>query len=281
MAQWWRTRLPAQEMRVQSLGWEDPLEEMATHSSILAWEILCTEEPGGLQSMGSPKNQTQWGTSHLTHTHARAHTHTHTCTHTYLPLDQFPLDFPTSRLQLDQQRLKGSWYHLDHSRVRRPCGALCSAASSFIIFTFSVCVATWSVFPTLSGWQARFARGQDQQPLSAWPKNQDSWTNKWRWIPHSPFNTSLNDEAVPYPSFWKVTSVFTPRSYSVFLLSHTSAHCHKCPSCLNHTPLPSLSERCLFYCDCWLLSPSTAGQAPLTQGLVTVISLYFAYFNQE
>ena len=38
---------------VQSLGWEDPLEEdMATHSSILAWRIPCTEEPGRLQSMG-------------------------------------------------------------------------------------------------------------------------------------------------------------------------------------------------------------------------------------
>ena len=41
-------------MQVQSLGWEDPLEEgMATHSSILAWRIPWTEEPGGLQSMGS------------------------------------------------------------------------------------------------------------------------------------------------------------------------------------------------------------------------------------
>ena len=40
--------------RVQSLGWEDPLEEgMAAHSSILAWRIPWTEEPGGLQSMGS------------------------------------------------------------------------------------------------------------------------------------------------------------------------------------------------------------------------------------
>ena len=42
------------EMRLRSLGWEDPLEEgIATHSSILAWEILWTEEPGRLQSMGS------------------------------------------------------------------------------------------------------------------------------------------------------------------------------------------------------------------------------------
>ena len=43
-----------QETRVQSLGQEDPLEnEIATHTSILAWEILWTEEPGGLQSTGS------------------------------------------------------------------------------------------------------------------------------------------------------------------------------------------------------------------------------------
>ena len=40
------------ETWVQSLGWEYPLEKgMATHSSILAWSIPCTEEPGGLQSM--------------------------------------------------------------------------------------------------------------------------------------------------------------------------------------------------------------------------------------
>ena len=47
--------LPAmQEGWVQSLGWEDPLEEeMVTHSSILAWRIPWREEPGGLQSMGS------------------------------------------------------------------------------------------------------------------------------------------------------------------------------------------------------------------------------------
>ena len=45
-----------QEMRVQSLGWEDPLEkELATHSSILAWKIPWTEELGGLQFMGSQK----------------------------------------------------------------------------------------------------------------------------------------------------------------------------------------------------------------------------------
>ena len=47
--------LPAmQETQVWSLGWEDPLEKgMATHSSILTWRIPWTEEPSGLQSMGS------------------------------------------------------------------------------------------------------------------------------------------------------------------------------------------------------------------------------------
>ena len=51
--------MPMQEMWVQSLGQEDPLEnEMATHSSILGWEIPWTEEPGGLQSMGSQKSRT-------------------------------------------------------------------------------------------------------------------------------------------------------------------------------------------------------------------------------
>ena len=47
--------LPAkQEMQVQSLSWEDPLEEeMATLSSVLAWDIPWTEESGGLQSIGS------------------------------------------------------------------------------------------------------------------------------------------------------------------------------------------------------------------------------------
>ena len=60
MAQWERIHLPMQEMQetqVQSLGREDPLEEeMATHPSILAWEIPWTEEPQ--QSMGLQKSQT-------------------------------------------------------------------------------------------------------------------------------------------------------------------------------------------------------------------------------
>ena len=46
----------ALEMPIQSLGWEDPLEEgMATHSSILAWRIPWTEEPGVLWPVGSQR----------------------------------------------------------------------------------------------------------------------------------------------------------------------------------------------------------------------------------
>jgi len=49
VTQWQRNHLPVQEMQVQSLGQEDPLErEMATHSSVLVWETVWTEEPGGL-----------------------------------------------------------------------------------------------------------------------------------------------------------------------------------------------------------------------------------------
>ena len=56
MAQTAKRLSTMQEIWVQSLGQEDPLEEeMATHSRILAWRILWTEEPGGLQSMGSQR----------------------------------------------------------------------------------------------------------------------------------------------------------------------------------------------------------------------------------
>ena len=56
MAQMVKNRPAMQETWVRSLVWEDPWEkEMATHSSILAWRIPWTEEPGGLQAMGSQR----------------------------------------------------------------------------------------------------------------------------------------------------------------------------------------------------------------------------------
>ena len=53
-------RSAMQETWVRSLGQEDPLEKgMATHCSVLAWRIPCTEEPDGLQPMGLQKSQTR------------------------------------------------------------------------------------------------------------------------------------------------------------------------------------------------------------------------------
>ena len=55
------------ETHVQSLGWEDPLEkEIATHSCILDWRIPQTEEPGGLQSLGSQRVRHDWMTNTVT-----------------------------------------------------------------------------------------------------------------------------------------------------------------------------------------------------------------------
>ena len=58
-----------QETQVQPLGQEGPLEkEMATHSNILVWKILWTEECGGLQSLGSQRVRYDLATEYLTHT---------------------------------------------------------------------------------------------------------------------------------------------------------------------------------------------------------------------
>ena len=65
------------ESWVRSLGWEDPLEEeMATHSSTLAWRIPWTEEPGRLQSMGLQRVRHDWVTNSLFHL-CKAHTGSH------------------------------------------------------------------------------------------------------------------------------------------------------------------------------------------------------------
>ena len=68
--------MPIQEMWVQSLGHEYPLqEEMATRSSVLAWKTPRTEEPGRLQSMDSPR---------IGHDRPQTYIHTHTHIHTHI-----------------------------------------------------------------------------------------------------------------------------------------------------------------------------------------------------
>ena len=66
-----------QEMQVQSLGQEDPLEkEMATHSSVLAWKVPWTEEPTSY----SPWDYKELDMTECIHTHTHTHTNTHTHT---------------------------------------------------------------------------------------------------------------------------------------------------------------------------------------------------------
>ena len=65
---WWahtvKSLLAMRETWVRSLGWEDPLEEgMTTHFSALTWRIPWTEEPGGLQSLGSQRVRHTWSYS--------------------------------------------------------------------------------------------------------------------------------------------------------------------------------------------------------------------------
>ena len=67
MAQVVKNLRAVQETRIRSLGREDPLEEgIATHSSVLAWRIPWTEEPGGLQSMGPQRARHDWAASTFT-----------------------------------------------------------------------------------------------------------------------------------------------------------------------------------------------------------------------
>jgi len=87
VVQWLRIRLPMQElqeMQVQSLGQEDPLEEeMATHSSILAWRIPTERGARRATVYGVEKSWTRLSMhTHILHTYAHTHT-THICTHTH------------------------------------------------------------------------------------------------------------------------------------------------------------------------------------------------------
>ena len=139
-------------------------------------------------------------------------------THTHLPLDPLAPWLPNIQISAQSAETQGV--------PMLPRSLSCEDTSWRFVWRcliisnslLSVCVTTWSVSPTLSGWQAHFARGQYHQPLSAWHINQDSWMNKWRWIPLSRFSTSLNDEAVPYPSF----------CLHLVLLFHVPALSHLC-----------------------------------------------------
>ena len=102
--------LPAmQETRARSLGWKDPLEEgMATHSSILAWRIPWTEEPGRLQSMSLQTVGHTWVTNH-----------SHSLLQGIFLIQASNLGLLHCRRILYHLSHQGSW--LSHSNKRRTC----------------------------------------------------------------------------------------------------------------------------------------------------------------
>ena len=99
-----------QETWVWPLVWDHPLEEgMATHSSILAWRIPWTEEPGGLQSIGSQKDRHDWATKHSTVFQLWTHTSI-TCCSVYHNLKKyFKLDFSFSSANSWSRGEEGVW----------------------------------------------------------------------------------------------------------------------------------------------------------------------------
>ena len=91
-----------QETWLWSVAWEDPLEEgMATHSSILTWRMPWTEEPGGLQSMGSQRVRHGWVTKHI-------YPYTHTHTHTHIRVMSPSIHIRKQQLELDMEQQTGS-----------------------------------------------------------------------------------------------------------------------------------------------------------------------------
>ena len=116
--------LPAnQETRVWTLGLEDPLEkEMATHCSILAWDILWTEEPGRLQSMGLQRIRYDWATKqHIyiyiyiyTHIYIYIHIHTYIYIFTYIYTKCYTYNILVLVLQISHLK---NWNHTELFKV--------------------------------------------------------------------------------------------------------------------------------------------------------------------
>ena len=106
------------ETQVPSLGWEDPLEEeMATHSSILVWINPWTEEPGGLQSMGSHRIRHNW---------ASEHAHMHNALIYTGKLNQKSL--------YNKVKLKTRWTHILHCPFLTHISGGKSSAKKYAIF---------------------------------------------------------------------------------------------------------------------------------------------------
>ena len=102
-----------QETQVWSLGWEDPLQTgIATHSSILAWRIPWTEEPGWPQCMGSQRVRHNWVTISLSLSHTHTHTHTMSEGQQVIWADSLSGHTPTEQWD---EAVTSVWFHLTKS----------------------------------------------------------------------------------------------------------------------------------------------------------------------
>ena len=154
--------LPAvQETWVPSLEWRETLEkEMATCASILDWEILWTEEPGVLQSIGSQRVRHDWGEKHK-HTHM----HTHACTHTHTVIHYNQLGFiPGMHIFFSihnrgELQFVDQFYFGKHSTRLHPC-----------VLLFGIHNNVWVIIIALLWGERDFPRspGQDHKSGS-WP----------------------------------------------------------------------------------------------------------------
>ena len=157
------------ETWVRSLGWEDPLEkEIATHSSILAWEILCTEKPGEPQSMGSQRVGYSWVTYTHTHTHTEA------------------TNMSFNRL-MEMQTMR----HPDNGRVFN-AKKKWAIKHGKTLEEFSMCIAKWK--KTI--WKATYLDGPNYKTLWKKQKLQSQWKDHWlpavwggkdEWVEHRGF----------------------------------------------------------------------------------------------
>ena len=145
--------LPAmQETRVWSLDWEDPLEkEMATHSSILAWRIPWTEDPGRLQSLGLQRIRLNWATNTFTSFFYLVASHSSLCS----KLMSFNTNF--------------SWWSagndfVAHSIFFLPIGLFCLISNSFFLCLPSPC----SFCPTHWGCVSPWTHSSPALLLAPW-----------------------------------------------------------------------------------------------------------------
>ena len=168
-----------QEIWVQFLGREDPLEEgMATHSSILAWRIPWTEEPGGLQSMGLQRVGWDWVTKHTLMLH---------------------ICLPWRLVTKDRSSTVSLWVWAQSCREGARFGNLPTWSVLRKSLTFSLLGALWSACSFTSGKRKKAMFFQDSLKERLFRRTDFSWVKApaFDWLPPClQFPTSIQKQRV-------------------------------------------------------------------------------------